>query len=610
MKISIKTIIVTGVLAALVLTATIFIIETHLRGQFPKGTYIAGIDVSRKTSEEAMSLLDKKIQIYLTSNLEIEINGKQLTATPQNLGIEILKEETINKAKAVDVTKIPLYTYFFEESTKRIDNETAVSINDIELEAGLSKIGAEDILPLSANYYFNENGKLDISEGRNGEYIDIANLKNQLIDSAQKLSPQKIKISTTTVPHAITKEQLEGQKEIVRGMLKNTLTLIDPIAKRPYYLNLTEHLDWINFVHKQKILLTPFGNKFTLRIPIYKPLNDLEPFVKKYNYVSIELNQEKFNKYLDETLSKKLDVPVDTVKIYKDKDDKIVIEGKGENGYKIERNLLKKSIEMATENGIDRITMPVIEMKPEIQVSDELKALGIKEVLAVGRTSYYGSPQNRVFNIKLGAEKLNGALIAPDETFSFNKKIGPVDGRHGFLEELVIKPEGIVPESGGGLCQVSTTTYRAALFAGLPIVARQEHSFAISYYAQVLGHGLDATVYSGSVDLKFKNDTGKHILIQAYVKNNYELFVIVYGTADGRKVEMEGPYTSNYTGPGETVYIKTSDLPMGQQKRIENGFVGFRALWYRYITKPDGQKTAEEIKTLYKFQPAKVLVGD
>jgi len=480
------------------------------------------------------------------------------------------------------------------------------------MEAGLAKIGIEDVLPMSANYYFDEKGKLAVSEGRNGEYLDKPDFKKQLTEAAKKLSIQKIKLTIQSVPHTITKDQLEGQKEIVRGMLKQTLTLIDPIAKRPYYINLTEHLDWVNFIHKQKVLLTPLGSKFTLRIPIHKPLTGLDPFVKKHNYVSIELNQEKFNKYLDETIAKKLDVPVDTVKIYKDKDkdDKIVIEGKGENGYKIDKGLLKKSIEMAIENGISRITMPILEMKPEVQISDDLKKLGITEIIAVGRTSYYGSPPNRVFNIKVGANKLNGALIAPDEVFSFNKRIGPVDGAHGFLNELVIKPEGIIPESGGGLCQVSTTTYRAALFGGLPIEYRQEHSFAIGYYAQVLGHGLDATVYTGSVDLKFRNDTGHHVLVQAYVKNNYELFVILYGTSDGRKVEMEGPYTSNYTGPGETVYIKTSDLPMGQQKRIENGFVGFRALWYRYITKADGQKIVEEIKTLYKFQPAKVLVGD
>jgi len=610
MKVPSKAIIIASVSAALVLTAIVFFAETYLGARFPENTYIANIEVSGKTPQEAKILLQENAKKYLTSNVSITANGQQLTTTPQNLGVEILIDETISETKTLDVSKLPLYEYFFSQPATKIDNDFIVSVNEDQLEAGLSKLGIEDVMPVSANYYFGTNGKLAISEGRDGVYIDKNILIKTLKDISGKLKATPVNIAMTITPPTITKEQLEAEKGAVMDMLRLKLTLLDPIAKKAYYLNLTEHLDWIKFIHKQKLLVKPFGEKYTLSLPKYKPLEDLELFLKKYNFVSIEIDPEKFNKYIDDTLAKKLDVPVDTVKIYKDEKGNIVIEGRGENGSKIDRNLLKKSIETAVENGIDRITMPILEMKPTVQISDELKKLGITEIISVGRTSYYGSPPNRVFNIKVGATKLNGALIAPDEVFSFNKRIGPVDGSHGFLNELVIKPEGIVPESGGGLCQVSTTTYRAALFAGLPIVHRQEHSFAIAYYAQVLGHGLDATVYTGSVDLKVKNDTGKHILVQAYVKNNYELFVIMYGTADGRKVEMEGPYTSNYTGPGESLYIKTSDLPMGQQKRIEKGFVGFRALWYRYITKADGQKIVEEIKTLYKYQPAKILVGN
>jgi vancomycin resistance protein YoaR len=109
-------------------------------------------------------------------------------------------------------------------------------------------------------------------------------------------------------------------------------------------------------------------------------------------------------------------------------------------------------------------------------------------------------------------------LLLPGEIFSFNSHLGPVDGAHGFLKELVIKPEGTLPEFGGGLCQVSTTAYRGALYAGLPIVERSPHSYAVGYYSQIGGHGIDATIYPGAHDLRFKNDTPGSLLLQAYTE--------------------------------------------------------------------------------------------
>ena len=286
-----------------------------------------------------------------------------------------------------------------------------------------------------------------------------------------------------------------------------------------------------------------------------------------------------------------------------------MIEGRGDNGKLLQRNTFKKALELAINNDIETVQIPITETKPEITVSEELEGLGLKEVLAIGYTSFYGSPRNRITNIAVGASKINGALIAPEEEFSFNKTMGLVDGKTGFLMELVIKPEGTIPEYGGGVCQISTTTYRAAIFAGLPITERYPHSYAVSYYSQVLGHGLDATVYSGGADLKFINNTGNYMLLQAYVKNKEELYIVLYGTADGRKVEMDGPYITDRQNPGPLVIIENPNLPEGVKKTPEKAHAGFKALWYRFITNKDGEITKEEIRTTYKAIPAKQEVG-
>ena len=182
----------------------------------------------------------------------------------------------------------------------------------------------------------------------------------------------------------------------------------------------------------------------------------------------------------------------------------------------------------------------------------------------------------------------------------------PLPEEGGFYRETY-RAEGTIPEYGGGLCQVSSTFYRAALLAGLPITERAPHSYAVSYYAQVYGYGLDATIYPGVRDIKFFNDTAGHILVQGYIEGSNAYFKF-YGSDDGRTVELEGPYLSGYHSPGAAQIIETDTLAPGQRKQMEYGHTGFNATWYRYLTK-DGETEKETIYSNYKAIPAKILVG-
>jgi vancomycin resistance protein YoaR len=181
--------------------------------------------------------------------------------------------------------------------------------------------------------------------------------------------------------------------------------------------------------------------------------------------------------------------------------------------------------------------LAVIETAPHASLAQQ-NNFGINELIAQGTSNYSGSPKNRIHNIQVGVEKMKGIIIQRGEEFSFNKYLGPVDGQHGFLPELVIKKSGTVPEFGGGLCQVSSTTFRAAMAAGLPITQRRNHAYAVSYYAP---QGTDATIYPGVVDLKFVNDTPGAILVWPYLKDKNILVFDFYGTKDSRQVTLEKP---------------------------------------------------------------------
>ncbi len=235
-------------------------------------------------------------------------------------------------------------------------------------------------------------------------------------------------------------------------------------------------------------------------------------------------------------------------------------------GKQLDRYQSTLQIIQNLELGNDKIDLPTKTTQPNKPLSDT-NDLGIVELIGRGESKFNSSPANRRHNIKVGVEKMKGIIIKPGEEFSFNKYLGPVEADQGFLPELVIKADkGTVPELGGGLCQVSSTTFRAAMHAGLPITQRRNHSYAVQYYAP---QGTDATIYPGVIDLKFTNDTGNSILIWPYFKNESYLVFDFYGTYDNREVKLNQPVIYDKKGDGSmkatwsrTVNQKLTSLPL------------------------------------------------
>lgn len=182
------------------------------------------------------------------------------------------------------------------------------------------------------------------------------------------------------------------------------------------------------------------------------------------------------------------------------------------------------------------LELPYQEIIPEISI-DSVDNMGITTLIGQGQSNFKGSPKNRIFNIQVATKRFDGVLIKPGEDFSFVKTLGEVDGEHGYLPELVIKQNKTEPEFGGGICQVSTTSFRAAINSGLEITARRNHAYPVSYYNP---QGMDATVYIPKPDLTFKNNTPGYILIQAKIEGTLLTFDF-YGTSDGRRVNVIGP---------------------------------------------------------------------
>jgi len=272
-------------------------------------------------------------------------------------------------------------------------------------------------------------------------------------------------------------------------------------------------------------------------------------------------------------------------------------------GYRIDREAALAAFRRALALGKRSFYVPAEVVEPEPNVH-QLYRRGVRVLLAEGETDFSGSSRNRVWNLRLAASKLDGVVIPRGEVFSFNRALGPVSEETGFREGLVILGDRTEKGVGGGVCQVSSTVFRAAFFAGLPIVERHPHSYQLRYYRPA---GLDATVYGPWVDLKFRNDTPGDLLMRTFVRGT-KLIVRLFGTKD-REVFWEGPIYLERKPPLPPREIVDESLPPGVRRQVDWPAPGARVKVLRTVRYDDGRVVEEELESRYRPWGAIYLVG-
>lgn len=219
--------------------------------------------------------------------------------------------------------------------------------------------------------------------------------------------------------------------------------------------------------------------------------------------------------------------------------------------------------------------------------------LGELSLLATGRSDFSGSPYNRIVNVRKALrEHVNNTMVLPGETFSFNSSLeGPVTESRGWkMAKVIFGGDEIRPAPGGGICQASTTVYRAIVHAGFPVIERKAHSLYVTYYEE-FGVGIDATIFPGSQDLVFLNDTQHPLVIQAYDQGS-EAVVNIYGTPDGRQVDLAGPYFNDN---------QPEELRVNGRRLASNEIA-----WVQKVLYPDGSEKESVILSRYKELPLHV----
>jgi vancomycin resistance protein YoaR len=267
-----------------------------------------------------------------------------------------------------------------------------------------------------------------------------------------------------------------------------------------------------------------------------------------------------------------------------------------------------KAINDALLRGEHGVALVVNEAQPQVPGNATGQQLGITELLWAETSYFYGSSDARIQNIQAAAARFKGVLVAPGEVFSMGETMGDVSLDSGFAEALIIYGGRTVKGVGGGVCQVSTTLFRAVFNAGFPVVERYPHAYRVSYYEMTASGavdprlaGLDATVYFPLVDFKFKNDSPYWILMETYVNESARTLTWkFYSTKDGRSVTWDTSGPTNVVSAPPPIYEENQDLRKNEMKQVDWAANGADIAVTRTVWKDGAILFQDQVTTHYQ----------
>ncbi len=303
--------------------------------------------------------------------------------------------------------------------------------------------------------------------------------------------------------------------------------------------------------------------------------------------------------------------PKDASRTITDKDEVLYVPHV--DGYRIQLESLSEKVngwvwidEQELTKPIERTfadELPITAIHPKVTLA-ALKEEGIDRKIVEFSTDFKTSAEGRAHNVTITAEMLNDTHLAPGDVFDYDKLITATEKEHTYREAPVILNGKLVPGIGGGICQVSSTLYNAILRAGLEIVERRNHSIPVAY----LPLGQDATYSGGAINFRFKNTTGKHLIIRTEVKDR-TVTIKLFGTMDeSLRYDVES-VTTDTLSP-KIVETVNASLPTGKQVVVDSGKQGYVVDTFRILYKNGKETSREKVShDTYRAQPTIIERG-
>lgn len=567
-------------------------------------SYFAGSDISGKRFSEAERQISERLNSFERAPLDLVIEGQTIQADLTSLGISFNKEQLQSKIKEENRNNLWQLRSF---KTKRITPEYSVDFE--KFSAQLDFLLKNYETPATDATITHQGGKFVIKDEKTGNVVDRTKLVLDLRNLLENFSSKTIEVNKITTNPRVKREG--AQKALDKINLLSGQKIILTFGQDNWEISGKRLLDLLRLsptdYEEGYLAKLNFGGQLTI-------LTQLELADSEDLAIKVTVNRRGLDNFIGE-IAKSIDKQTVDATIKFD-GERVVEFTPAIDGQKLDleqtKNLILETI--AVENPLAKksitIKLPVT-VTPAKIASQEINSLGIKELIGRGVSYFVGSIPNRVHNIKLAALRASGTIVKPGEIFSFNKTVGEVSSATGYKQAYVISSGRTVLDDGGGICQVSTTLFRAVLNAGLPIAARTAHAYRVGYYEQRgFKPGLDATVWAPSVDFQFRNETDNHVLVQAIVDTaNAKLEIDIYGTKDGRRIEITESVVSNRKPALADKYQEDPSLPRGVVKQVDFSAEGALVTFSRKVFRGGTIIIDETFKSNYRPWQAVYLVG-
>ncbi len=533
------------------------------------GVYVDNIDLSGLTVDAAYQKLADSIPYTYQGQIQLTYQDQEWDVHPIDLGYLIDPSSSAQEAFSVgrDRWLVPDLIEKGRAWFKSVQLSPVAYYDERVAQMYLDSLAEEIDVPMVEASLELENTEVLVRNGQVGRQLDID----------QTLSIIENALSTmqdATVP-LVVKES------------------------NPVILDASAQADLARAILSEPLILTASGSGESWTIPpedlaVMLSISRAENGGGEDSSYEINVNEDLFSVYLSSIAPGLHLDPANTRFIFNDDTRQLEVIEPAVIGRDLNVAGSIAAINEQLKSGVHAIALQFDTLQPEVTDDMTGEDLGITELVIQETSYFYGSDAARVQNIETAAAEFHGLLIPPGVTFSMADAMGDVSLENGYAEALIIYGDQTIQGVGGGVCQVSTTLFRAAFFAGLPIVERHAHAYRVGYYEMARDGsknadlaGLDATVYVPIVDLKFTNDTGHWLLMETYMGQYFSLTWKFYGTNDGREVVWNTTGPTNIVPAPEPLYRENADLAKGEIKKVDYAADGADVSITRTVYKND-----------------------
>jgi len=562
----------------LIIILTVFLFEIFFAGKIYPRVTLAKMKLGGMSENQATKLLEAKFGKFSQEPITLKFNDQSWKLEPAQIELGFDASKSAHLAYLAGRKNKNFFLNFGDQLNilfADLKVSPTFSLNENHLEEFFDLIAPgiekEEVKPKFVNL---DNNQLTVDYGQAGLKINRQATKEKIVSALANFDNQPINLVVA-----------EQKTDIQTVDLNKLLPKAQKLLSKKLVLK-SDNQSWV--VEKGKVL-----NLLTI------------------DQSALVLGGKSFDKLIAE-IKKNLEREPQNAR-FSFADGKVISFQPSIDGQTIDLEKFKKDLmDQLLSNPKEDISfeIPLLITKAKIKTA-EVNNFGIQTLIGRGSSNFSGSAEGRIHNILLATQKVNGTLIAPGEIFSFDKTVGEVSQKTGYTTAYIISKGQTILGEGGGVCQVSTTAFRAAVYSGLPIIDRTAHAYRVHYYEQA-GYpvGLDATVFEPTVDLKFKNDTPNYILIHAYADlATNTLYFDFYGADDGRKVEVSRPQITNQSSPPTAKYEVDPSLPSGTIKQIDFAAWGATVEIKRKVTKNGEVLVQDTFRSNYRPWQAVYQIG-